>query len=108
MKALPPALQAHLSGGVTTLCYCWRVTRHDGTVMGFTEHDRDVTAAGTTFQAGSGFTASRIEQSLGLAVDNMARYRVLACRKPTSWRGATTTRRSTSTGSTGATPRPSC
>ncbi len=72
MKALPPALQARLSGGVTTLCYCWRVTRHDGTVMGFTEHDRDVTAAGTTFQAGSGFTASRIEQSLGLAVDNMA------------------------------------
>ena len=72
MKLLPPALQARLSGGVTTLCYCWRVTRHDGTIMGFTEHDRDVVAAGTTFLAGSGFTASRIEQSLGLAVDALS------------------------------------
>ena len=49
MKTIPPALQAHLAGGVTTLCYCWRVTRRDGTVLGFTEHDRDIVAEGTTF-----------------------------------------------------------
>lgn len=71
MKALPPALQASLSSGVTTLCYCWRVTRADGTVSGFTEHDRDVVADGTTFRAGTGFSASRLEQSLGLSIDNM-------------------------------------
>ena len=71
MKVLPPALQARLSGGVTTLCYCWRVTRHDGVIMGFTEHDRDVVAAGTTFSAGTGFSASRLEQSLGLSIDNV-------------------------------------
>ncbi len=71
MKALPPALQASLSSGVTTLCHCWRVTRADGTVQGFTEHDRDVAADGTTFLAGTGFSASRLEQSLGLSIDNM-------------------------------------
>ena len=72
MKTVPAALQAHLSGGVTTLCYCWRLTRRDGTVLGFTEHDRDVVAAGTTFLASTGFTASQIEQGLGLSVDNLA------------------------------------
>jgi uncharacterized phage protein (TIGR02218 family) len=71
VKVLPPALQASLSSGVTTLCHCWRVTRADGTVLGFTEHDRDVTADGTTFSAGTGFSASRLEQSLGLSIDNM-------------------------------------
>ncbi len=71
MKTLPSALQARLAGGVTTLCYCWRVTRHDGLVLGFTEHDRDITAAGTLFAAGTGFTASRMEQSLGLSIDNL-------------------------------------
>ena len=71
MKALPPALQVRLSSGVTTLCYCWRVTRSDGTVLGFTEHDRDITADGTTFLAGTGFSASRLDQSLGLSIDNV-------------------------------------
>ena len=71
MKSLSPALQAHLASGATTMAYCWRVTRRDGTVLGFTEHDRDLVYAGTTFAAGTGFTASQIEQGLGLAVDNM-------------------------------------
>ena len=71
MKILPAALQARLSSGVTTLCHCWRVTRRDGTVLGFTEHDRDLRADGTLFLAGTGFTASRLEQSSGLSVDNM-------------------------------------
>ncbi len=71
MKSLPAALQAHLASGATTMAYCWRVTRRDGTVLGFTEHDRDLAYAGTTFAAATGFTASQIEQGLGLAVDNM-------------------------------------
>ncbi|MCW6510989.1 DUF2163 domain-containing protein [Lichenifustis flavocetrariae] len=71
MKTLPPAMTAALASGITTFVYCWRITRHDGAVLGFTEHDRDLTYAGTTFSASSGFTASQIEQSLGLSVDNM-------------------------------------
>ncbi len=46
MRAIPSSLAAHLSGEVTTLCRCWRLTRRDGTASGFTDHDRDLTFAG--------------------------------------------------------------
>ena len=71
MKSVPAALAAHLATGATTLAYCWRLTRRDGTVLGFTEHDRDLVYAGTTFSAFSGFTASQIQQSLDLSIDNL-------------------------------------
>jgi hypothetical protein len=43
MRAIPEALASHIAGGVTTLCRCWRLTRRDGAVLGFTDHDRDLT-----------------------------------------------------------------
>jgi hypothetical protein len=36
MKSLLPALQAHLDNGATTLAWCWRLARADGTYLGFT------------------------------------------------------------------------
>lgn len=72
MKSVPSGLAAHLASGATAMAYCWRVTRPDGVVLGFTEHDRDLVYAGTTFSASSGFTASQIQQSLDLSVDNMS------------------------------------
>jgi uncharacterized phage protein (TIGR02218 family) len=71
MKTLSPEFAAHLASGATTLCWCWRVERHDGAVMGFTDHDKPVTFDGTTYEAASGFTASDIKDSLGLSVDNL-------------------------------------
>ena len=71
MKALSSGFGAHLASGQTTLCWCWRVARRDGVVMGFTDHDRTLTFDGTTYEAASGFTASDIKDSLGLAVDNL-------------------------------------
>jgi len=70
MRPVQPALQAHLDTGATTLCHCWMVSRQDGTEHGFTDHDRSVTFDGFTYQAASGFTATDIEQNLGLSVDN--------------------------------------
>lgn len=64
------ALQAHLDQGVTTLARAWRVTRRDGVVLGFTDHDRDLTIDGAIFRADSGFTSTQVERSTGLAVDN--------------------------------------
>lgn len=75
---MPPALVTHLATGATSMAYCWRVTRRDGVVLGFTEHDRDLLYAGTTFVASTGFTASQIQQSLDLSVDNMAAAGALA------------------------------
>jgi uncharacterized phage protein (TIGR02218 family) len=71
MKTLPAAMTAHLQSGATTLCWCWRLTRRDGTVQGFTDHDRDVQFDATTFEAAAGFTASEMREQLGLSVDNV-------------------------------------
>jgi uncharacterized phage protein (TIGR02218 family) len=71
MKQVPQALQAHLDSGTTTLAWCWRVTRNDGTRLGFTDHDRDLAFDGTVFEAATGFTASEIKDALGLSVDNL-------------------------------------
>jgi uncharacterized phage protein (TIGR02218 family) len=71
MKTLPAPLQAHLDTGTTTLAWCWRVTRRDGIVLGFTDHDRDLAFDSTTFAAATGFTASEIKDAVGLAVDNL-------------------------------------
>lgn len=71
MRQFHSTLQAHLDGGTTTMCYCWKVTRRDGQVQGFTEHDRDLTFSSLTYKASTGFTASAIQSSLGLSVDNL-------------------------------------
>ncbi|KQV32620.1 beta tubulin [Rhizobium sp. Root1203] len=66
MRPIPAALQAHLDGDATTVCHAWRVTRHDGIVLGFTEHDHGLAFDGTAFLAASGFSASVSEQEAGL------------------------------------------
>ena len=69
MKALSPALQAHLDEGTTTLAWCWRITRADGVVLGFTDHDLTLSFEGTDFEPESGFAASEIRSGSDLSVD---------------------------------------
>ncbi len=69
MKQFPQSLQNHLDSGTTTLSWCWRLTRNDGAVFGFTDHDRSLTFDGTTFEPESGFTASEIRSGSDLSVD---------------------------------------
>lgn len=71
MKNLVFGLQGHLDTGATSMAYCWKVTRTDGEVQGFTEHDRDLTFSGQTYLARAGFTSSQLSQKLGLSVDNL-------------------------------------
>jgi len=71
MRTLPAGLREHLDGGTTTLCHCWKIATVGGDVMGFTDHDRDLVVDGVTFETQAGFTASEIESSLGLSVDNL-------------------------------------
>ncbi len=71
MRELSPELAAHLASGVTTLAWCWRLTRRDGTVLGFTDHDRDVAFDGTTFESAAGLTASELVDQVGLAASNV-------------------------------------
>ncbi len=68
MRELPPAFAALLAEGATTLCHGWRLTRRDGVVLGFTDHDRDLDVEGLTFLAASGIAGSEITSAQGLAV----------------------------------------
>ncbi len=72
MRTLPETLRAALESGVTTHCRCWAVTRTDGVVLGFTDHDRPLSFDGITFEASSGLNAEAVESSTGLSVDSHA------------------------------------
>jgi uncharacterized phage protein (TIGR02218 family) len=78
MRTVPPALAAHLASGVTTTCRCWRLTRRDGVVQGFTDHDEDLRFDATTFRAGTGFEGSDLEARFGLAVTGTEIHGALA------------------------------
>lgn len=69
MKSLPSGLQAHLDSGTTTLAWCWKITRSDGVVFGFTDHDLALTFAGTLFEPESGFVPSEIRAGQDFSVD---------------------------------------
>ncbi len=63
-------LKAHLSSGVTTVCRAWAITRRDGVVFGFTDHDMELGFEGLSFRADTGLSAMALQQSTGLSVDN--------------------------------------
>lgn len=63
-------LDAHLLSGATTLARCWSVSWRDGVTLGFTDHDLPLSFEGISFAAETGLTASALDQSTGLSVDN--------------------------------------
>lgn len=71
MKTASSQLATHISGGTTTLATCWKVTRRDGAVFGFTDFDKDLTVESILYQARSGYTRSAIHTIANLAVDNL-------------------------------------
>ncbi|MFW2543532.1 DUF2163 domain-containing protein [Primorskyibacter sp. 2E107] len=64
------SLHTHLQTGSGTVARAWAVTRRDGVVFGFTDHDRDLTFEGITFRADTGLSARALQQATGLSVDN--------------------------------------
>lgn len=78
MKAITTSLLNHLSGEVTTLATCWKLTRRDGIISGFTDHDHDITVESILYKASTGFTPTAIESTSGLAVDNLDAEGMLA------------------------------
>jgi uncharacterized phage protein (TIGR02218 family) len=71
MRTIPSALQAKLNSGATTLCRCFILTRRDGVIQGFTDHDRDVTLNDVFCRADTGFAGSEAVARLGLSVDGI-------------------------------------
>jgi uncharacterized phage protein (TIGR02218 family) len=66
------ALIAHYAQEVTTICQCLKLTRKDGTVMGFTSLDDNVTYDGLTYYATTGGVgATAISSSSYMSVSNL-------------------------------------
>lgn len=71
MKTLGANNTTHVAQEVTTLALCWKCTREDGQIFGFTSHDRDVSVSGVVYKAATGFSASQLQWNSDLAVDNL-------------------------------------
>lgn len=78
-RAWDSNLVTHINGEVLTIATCWKVTRHDGHVFRFTDHDKDVlieldvTAPNTheRYEAASGYTRSSIVNKSDFSVDSL-------------------------------------
>ena len=64
------AMQDHLDGGHTTLAHAWAITRRDGRVLGFTDHDLPLHFEGIDFRPDTGMSAMAVQRATGLSVDN--------------------------------------
>jgi len=71
VKTASTGLTAHLAQPVTRLATLLRVERRDGVVLGFADSDIDVEFGGVVHRARTGATASAVESSADLAVDNL-------------------------------------
>ena len=60
-KAAVTAFAQRLADEVTTLVTCWKITRRDGAVLGFTDHVRGLGVDGITYRAASGYTRMAIQ-----------------------------------------------
>lgn len=71
MKEISLELKTHLQGEVTTLANCWKLTRKDGIIFGFTDHDKNINFESLEYQADTGFTPTAVQSTASFAVDNM-------------------------------------
>lgn len=64
-------MTTHLAGDLTTVSTIWLITRKDGKVGAFTEHDKPLTVGGITYQSALSYTRSAIRTTSDFSVDNM-------------------------------------
>jgi uncharacterized phage protein (TIGR02218 family) len=71
MKTISAGTATHVAQETTTLSTCWKLTRRDAQVFGFTEADTSLVVAGVTYTPTSGYTRSAISTNSTLSVDNL-------------------------------------
>ncbi len=70
-RTINSAMQTELNSPLTRLAACWKITRTDGVVFAYADHDVDLTFGGVTFKAWPGFTRSAVRQTSDMSVDNV-------------------------------------
>lgn len=69
MRTLDLGFKAHIESGATTLATCWKLTRRDAVVLGFTDHDETLSFGGTDYRPAYGLDGGEAAQKLGPQVD---------------------------------------
>jgi uncharacterized phage protein (TIGR02218 family) len=64
-------LAAHYEGECLTLAKLWKITRRDGEVFGFTDHDKPLTYLSVDYEPTSAYDASAVSIRSELNADNM-------------------------------------
>jgi uncharacterized phage protein (TIGR02218 family) len=60
MKTISTDLKTHLESEVTTLATCYKITRQDNTVLGFTNLDTDITYDSVTYNSNNNFDRNNL------------------------------------------------
>ncbi len=63
MKSFPSGLVTHINLGQTTLTTLFKVTRTDGTILGFTDHDVDLVVSGVTYLSTSSYNRFNLNET---------------------------------------------
>ena len=71
MRPVSSNFANHIASEVTTLAMCWKITRTDATVMGFTDHSENIVFNAVTYVAATGFSPTTIAARNDFSVDNM-------------------------------------
>jgi uncharacterized phage protein (TIGR02218 family) len=67
MRDMSEDFAARLAADGTSLCTCWRFTRHDGAVLGATDHDNPIAFDGVTYEPVNGLRGATFDSSAGFA-----------------------------------------
>jgi uncharacterized phage protein (TIGR02218 family) len=71
MKTISAELEAHYASGATTLATLWKLTRRDGTIFGFTDHDKPITFETQLYSPTSSYDTSAVSTKDDLSVANI-------------------------------------
>lgn len=71
MKNISTELRAHLAQETTSLATCWKITRRDGVMMGFTSHNENIEIEVQIYAAETGISPTAIQTNSSFAVDNL-------------------------------------
>lgn len=70
-RTMSTSLKHHFAAENLTVATCWKITRTDAVVLGFTDHIHDISFGGVEYMAATGFEPTDIEQRDDMSVDNM-------------------------------------
>ena len=69
MRTLDLGFKSHIEGGATTLANCWKLTRKDSAVLGFTDHDLPLSFDGIDYRPMYGLDGGDVAVKSGPQVD---------------------------------------